>query len=225
MLFWIISSERSSGCPLLLSIDLIEFPAVCFQSLRIVVLSCLFSLFLWLHAWCFHFCTTSICIFGKFSEVGLLAILTDVFVFVDKFLQASVLVFETVRTNGHQVGFSHSSPVIFQPSTWCLVRAFLHCFVASALLTWYANYGQLCVALQQFLLPPRSSLRRNEFERYLVCLSYGDRVERPELRDHVETTLRPGWDHVETTLRPGWKTKLRPTLRPRWHQYETPVET
>ena len=31
-------------------------------------------------AWCFQFCTTSTLTFGRFSEVGLLAILTDVFV-------------------------------------------------------------------------------------------------------------------------------------------------
>ena len=79
-------------------------------------------------------------------------------------------------------GLSHSSPFTFQPSTWCPVRAF-SCFpglrfsfvffttvvVANALLMWYASYGQSCVALQQFPLPPRSRVKENEIERYLVC--------------------------------------------------------
>ena len=38
-------------------------------------------------------------------------------------LQASVLVLETVRTNGHRAGLSHSCPFTFQPSTWSSVRA------------------------------------------------------------------------------------------------------
>ena len=60
-------------------------------------------------AWCFQICTTSTFTFGQFSDVGLLAILTDVSPFVDKLCKRQYL---CSRRSEH-MPFEHSSPFTF----------------------------------------------------------------------------------------------------------------
>ena len=54
------------------------------RSLWFVAWSCLFRMLPWLHTLCFQFYPNSTFTFGQLSDVFRLAILTDVFVFVDK---------------------------------------------------------------------------------------------------------------------------------------------
>ena len=111
-----------SGCrlaPLLFSTDLIEVPTEAFTAVCSLELSLAFTSMLC--AWCFQFCTTSTLTFGRFSEVGLLAIFDRRL--CRHALQASVPVLEMVRRNGYRAGLSQSPPFTPQPSTWRPVRA------------------------------------------------------------------------------------------------------
>ena len=120
----------------------------CYQSLRFVAWSCLFRTLPWWHTLCFQLCTTSTFTFGQFSEVGLLAIFTDV-TLRRQTLQASVPVLETVRTNGHRAGLSHSCPFTFRPSTCCPVRA-LSCVPGPEVLVCLLHHCCCCCERARF---------------------------------------------------------------------------
>ena len=59
-------------------------PRGCHKLLPLVAWSCLFRILTRLHTWCFQLCTTPTFTFGQFSEMGRLAILTDVCLVVDR---------------------------------------------------------------------------------------------------------------------------------------------
>lgn len=180
MLLGAISSERSSGCPCLLGADLIEVPTVATGHCGLLPgavssehsLCCPLRAPLFLHGLNFLFS-------ASLFEVGLLAILTDVFAFVDILCKRQYLCSRRSRKMVIQVDFSLSCRITIQPSTLCPVSRTPLCLLAygsrclphhvcCVLRMYYASCGKLFVALQLFPLP-RSRVKRNGIERYLIC--------------------------------------------------------
>ena len=150
------------------------------RSLRFVAWSCLFRALPLLSTSCsLFFHGLNFLFSASLFKVGLLAILTDVFAFVDILCKRQYLCSRRYRKMIIQADFSLSCQITKQQSTLCPVSRTSLCLltygsrclphhVCCVLRMYYASCGKLFVALQLFPLP-RSRVKRNGIERYLIC--------------------------------------------------------
>ena len=183
MLLGAISSEQSSGCPCLLGADLIEVPTVATGHCGLLpgAVSSEHSLCCPLRAPLFYTASTFYFrpVYSRWVCSQFFAILTDVFAFVDIICKRQYLCSRRSRKMVIQIDFSLSCLITIQLSTLCPVSRTPLCLLAygSRCLPhhvccvqrmYYASCGKLFVALQLFPLP-RSRVKRNGIERYLIC--------------------------------------------------------
>ena len=221
MLFWTISSERSSGCPLLLSTDLIEFPAVAFSHC---------GLLFWVVSSVYFFgCTLGASIFARlqfvFSASSLRWVCSQ---FWPTFFFSS--------TNFASVSVCVRDGPSKWSSSWIFAFVSRHFSAIHVVLSSCISSLFCCERVAHVIcklwtvvcgIAAVSSPAAIKLKGKWIWAIFGLLVKRrpsweTELRDRRwETTLRPRWDHVESTLRPSsqWSSpkvwpKVWPKVRP-----------